>query len=82
MVSSQVNIYVGCEQGDGQSDSTAGGTVLRFNLIDATGVWVLMDYALVGAGGGRELLPVCLPPSTATTGCDWVCILRSVGVAS
>jgi hypothetical protein len=27
-------------------ESTAGGTVLRFNLIDATGVWVLMDYSL------------------------------------
>eukprot|EP01052_Picozoa_sp_SAG31_P029570 SAG31_NODE_2949_length_4871_cov_2.742456_6_plen_410_part_00 len=50
---SNVNIYVACDHDSDDAEvslSTAGGTVLRFNLIDSNGVWALMDYPLAAAG--------------------------------
>ena len=53
---SNINIYVGCEK-DGQDTiaSSVDGTVVRFNLIDSAGTWVLFDFPLQ-AGGDFDTL--------------------------
>ena len=46
---SNVNIYLGCED-KGGGFSSAEGTIIRFNLIDAVGTWASFDYPLHAAG--------------------------------
>lgn len=53
---SNVNIFIGCNiQANRTSDgrtlggSTAGTTILRYNLVDANGVWAIFDYDLANA---------------------------------
>ena len=46
---SNVNIYLGCEKSGG-GYSSASGTVLRYNLLDAKGAWAQFDYPLHDAG--------------------------------
>ena len=48
---SNINIYIGCEK-DGQDTiaSSVDGTVVRFNLIDSAGTWVLFDFPLQAGG--------------------------------
>ena len=48
---SNINIYIGCEKdGEDTIASTVDGTVVRFNLIDSSGTWVLFDYPLANGG--------------------------------
>ena len=53
---SNINLYIGCEKdGNDAIASSVDGTVVRFNLIDSAGTWVLFDYPL-GAGGDFDSL--------------------------
>lgn len=53
---SNINIYIGCEkEGEDTINSSVDGTVVRFNLIDGSGTWVLFDYPLQ-AGGDFDTL--------------------------
>lgn len=53
---SNINLYIGCEStgtvagGGGGKGSTQGGTVLRTNLMDSAGTWVIFDFNLAQSG--------------------------------
>ena len=48
---SNINLYIGCEKdGEDTIASSVDGTVVRFNLIDGSGTWVLFDYPLQAGG--------------------------------
>ena len=47
---SNINLYIGCEKDEDVIASSVDGTVVRFNLIDKDGTWVLFDYPLQSGG--------------------------------
>ena len=53
----------------------AGGTILRTNLMDASGTWVLFDYNLAKSGNFDSITHRCGFSPRIRHGCNWATFL-------